>query len=109
VPLNVESLTKFRAAHIAWFRRDGCDYPWRRTHDACAILVSEVMLLQTQIATVLGRGYYTRWMERFPDVQTLAAASEPEILQTCEGLGYYSRARNLQLPPKPNDSKKAGG
>ncbi len=54
------------------------------------------MLQQTQIATVLGRGYYARWMERFPDVTTLAAASEADILQTWEGLGYYSRARNLQ-------------
>ena len=54
------------------------------------------MLQQTQIATVLGRGYYARWMEQFPDVQTLASAGEAEILKAWEGLGYYSRARNLQ-------------
>jgi len=54
------------------------------------------MLQQTQIATVLGRGYYTRWMELFPDVQALAAATEAEILKAWEGLGYYNRARNLQ-------------
>jgi A/G-specific adenine glycosylase len=95
-PLRGESLTEFRAALIAWFRREGRDYPWRRTRDPYAVLVSEVMLQQTQIATVLGRGYYARWMERFPDVAALAAASEPDILQTWEGLGYYSRARNLQ-------------
>lgn len=54
------------------------------------------MLQQTQIASVLGRGYYTRWMEQFPDMATLAAATEAEILKAWEGLGYYSRARNLQ-------------
>lgn len=54
------------------------------------------MLQQTQIATVLGRGYYARWMERFPDASSLAAAREEEILKVWEGLGYYSRARNLQ-------------
>jgi A/G-specific adenine glycosylase len=86
----------FRAALLTWFRAEGRDYPWRQTEDAYAILVSEMMLQQTQIATVLGRGYYQRWMETFPDVETLAAASEPDILRVWEGLGYYSRARNLQ-------------
>jgi A/G-specific adenine glycosylase len=95
-PLNAASRNQFRAALTGWFRHDGRDYPWRRTQDPYAILVSEVMLQQTQIATVLGRGYYARWMERFPDVKTLAAAPEADILQTWEGLGYYSRARNLQ-------------
>lgn len=84
------------AAITAWFAREGRDYPWRQTQDPYAILVSEVMLQQTQIATVLGRGYYARWMAQFPDVQTLAAAGEAEILKAWEGLGYYSRARNLQ-------------
>ena len=86
----------FRATLLAWFRVEGRDYPWRQTEDAYAILVSEMMLQQTQIATVLGRGYYQRWMETFPDVEILAAASEPDILRVWEGLGYYSRARNLQ-------------
>jgi A/G-specific adenine glycosylase len=93
---SAESVRRFQTALVAWFRREGRDYPWRRTHDPYAVLVSEVMLQQTQIATVLGRGYYARWMERFPDVQTLAAAAEAEILKAWEGLGYYSRARNLQ-------------
>jgi A/G-specific adenine glycosylase len=93
---SAETGRGFRAALIAWFRREGRDYPWRRTHDPYAVLVSEVMLQQTQIATVLGRGYYARWMERFPEVKTLAAAREEEILKAWEGLGYYSRARNLQ-------------
>ena len=53
------------------------------------------MLQQTQVKTVLERGYYARWMEKFPDVRTLAAAREDEVLRVWEGLGYYARARNL--------------
>jgi A/G-specific adenine glycosylase len=81
---------------VTWFRDCGRDYPWRRTLDPYAILVSEVMLQQTQISTVLERGYYARWLAQFPDFATLAAASEAEILKAWEGLGYYRRARNLQ-------------
>lgn len=79
-----------------WFLQHGKDYPWRRTTDPYAILVSEVMLQQTQIATVLSRGYYERWLQLFPDFPTLAAAAEQDILKAWEGLGYYRRARNLQ-------------
>ncbi len=79
-----------------WFVHGGRDYPWRRTTDPYAILVSEVMLQQTQIATVLDRGYYTNWMALFPDFATLAKATEAEVLKAWEGLGYYRRARNLQ-------------
>lgn len=79
-----------------WFRCHGKDYPWRQTRDPYAILVSEVMLQQTQITTVLDRGYYVRWMETFPDFKTLAEASEEGVLKAWEGLGYYRRARNLQ-------------
>ncbi len=84
------------AALESWFGAHGKDYPWRRTRDPYAILVSEVMLQQTQIATVLDRGYYARWLERFPDFAALAAAGENDILQAWEGLGYYRRARNLR-------------
>lgn len=87
---------EFRAAIVAWFEENGADYPWRRTRDPYAILVSELMLQQTRIATVLERGYYLRWMERFPDWGALAAAAEDELLAAWEGLGYYNRARNLQ-------------
>jgi A/G-specific adenine glycosylase len=80
----------------AWFQRNGKDYPWRQTRDPYAILVSEVMLQQTQITTVLERGYFQRWMQRFPDFTTLANATEAEVLKLWEGLGYYRRARNLQ-------------
>lgn len=81
---------------VNWFVQNARDYPWRRTRDPYAILVSEVMLQQTQIATVLDRGFYARWLERFPDFKTLAAAREDEVLKAWEGLGYYRRARNLQ-------------
>ncbi|MCB1229858.1 MAG: A/G-specific adenine glycosylase [Verrucomicrobiae bacterium] len=86
----------FQRALIDWFVADGRDYPWRRTADPYAILVSELMLQQTQIATVLERRYFERWLERFPDVAALADAPETDVLKQWEGLGYYNRARNLQ-------------
>ncbi len=89
-------LAAYQEALAGWFRFCGRDYPWRRTCDPYAILVSETMLQQTQIATVLGRGYYSRWMEVFPHWEALAAAREEEVLKLWEGLGYYNRARNLQ-------------
>ena len=76
-----------------WFARHGRDLPWRRTRDPYAILVSEFMLQQTQVATVLD--YYRRWLERFPTVIVLADALEADVLRAWEGLGYYARARNL--------------
>lgn len=82
-----------RSALLAWYDRVRRDLPWRRTRDPYAIWVSEMMLQQTQVATVLD--YYARWMQTFPDVQTLAAASEDAVLAAWQGLGYYSRARNL--------------
>lgn len=81
---------------IDWFQENGENYPWRRTSDAYKILVSEAMLQQTQVKTVLERGYFENWMQQFPDLATLAAADETAILKAWEGLGYYNRARNLQ-------------
>lgn len=86
----------FARALEQWFARHRKDYPWRNTTDPYAILVAEVMLQQTQITTVLERGFYARWLARFPDFTTLAKASEEDVLRTWEGLGYYRRARNLQ-------------
>lgn len=86
----------FRTALVQWFRKHGRDYPWRRTHDPYAVLVSEVMLQQTQIATVLGKGFYTRFLAAFPDVHALAAADDITLLKAWEGLGYYRRARMLR-------------
>jgi len=86
----------FAVALLAWYESVKEDYPWRRTADPYAILVSELMLQQTRIATVVEGGYYDRWMEKFPDEEALAEASEEELLRYWEGLGYYNRARNLQ-------------
>ena len=83
----------FRRSLHAWFRRRGRALPWRETTDPYAILVSEFMLQQTQVATVLP--YYERWLTRFPDFAALARAEESEVLHAWQGLGYYARARNL--------------
>jgi len=79
---------------VRWYERNQRDLPWRRTRDPYAIWVSEIMLQQTRVAAVIP--YYRRFLERFPRVEDLAAASEPEVLSVWSGLGYYSRARNLQ-------------
>ena len=90
---KIHNPKSLRAALGAWFAEHGRDLPWRRTRDPYAIMVSEFMLQQTQVATVVP--YYERWLARFPDFQTLAAATEAEVLALWQGLGYYSRARNL--------------
>ncbi|MCX6880477.1 MAG: hypothetical protein NTW21_42735 [Verrucomicrobia bacterium] len=87
---------EFREALAGWFAGCGKDYPWRRTRDAYAVLVSEVMLQQTQIATVLGKGYFGRFLAMFPEVAALAAADDERLLKAWEGLGYYRRARMLR-------------
>ncbi len=92
----LEGRKAFRDALVRWFSKNGKDYPWRRTEVAYEVLVSEVMLQQTQIATVLGKGYYTRFLEVFPDVQALAAAEDAALLKAWEGLGYYRRVRMLR-------------
>lgn len=86
----------FQQALVQWFHQEGKDYPWRRTTDPYAVLVSEMMLQQTTLAMVLERGHYSRWMQSLPDVASLAAAPESLVLTLWEGLGYYNRARNLQ-------------
>src|SRR5579872_6606305 len=79
---------------LAWYRKFKRDLPWRRTSDPYRIWISEVMLQQTRVAAVIP--YYERFLIRFPDVAVLAAAPEQELLAAWAGLGYYSRARNLQ-------------
>ncbi|WP_313070949.1 A/G-specific adenine glycosylase [Melaminivora sp.] len=80
--------------------------PWQNTRDPYRVWLSEVMLQQTQVATVLG--YYERFLERFPDVQALAAASPDEVLALWSGLGYYSRARNLHRCAQEVAQRHAG-
>jgi A/G-specific adenine glycosylase len=78
---------------LAWFRANGRDLPWRRTRDPYAILVSEVMLQQTQVERVIPR--YRRWLERWPTTGALAAAARAEVIREWQGLGYNRRAVNL--------------
>jgi A/G-specific adenine glycosylase len=86
-------VTKLRGALLRWYRRHRRDLPWRRTRDPWAIWVSEAMLQQTRVETVVP--YYERFLRRFPDVGTLATADLEDVLGLWAGLGYYSRARNL--------------
>ena len=83
----------FTAALLRWFAQYGRELPWRGIGDPYGIWVSEVILQQTRIEQ--GRDYWLRFMERFPTVESLAAASEDEVLRLWQGLGYYSRARNM--------------
>ncbi len=87
-------LMELRQPLLRWYRQNARDLPWRRTHDPYPIWVSEIMLQQTRVAAVVG--YYTRFLEAFPTVEALAAAPEEQLMKLWEGLGYYSRARNLQ-------------
>src|SRR5256714_7889161 len=84
---------RFRRKLLAWWARAARDLPWRRTRDPYRILVSEFMLQQTQVMTVLP--YYKKWLRRFPTFAVLARSSETEVLHAWQGLGYYARARNL--------------
>ena len=85
--------TSFSSALLRWFAQHGRELPWRGIDDPYGIWVSEVILQQTRIDQ--GRDYWLRFMQRFPSVEALAAASEDEVLRLWQGLGYYSRARNM--------------
>ena len=85
---------RLRSCLLRWFARAKRPMPWRKTRKAYAIWVSEMMLQQTTVATVIP--YYERFMTRFPDVESLARADEEAVLSLWSGLGYYSRARNLR-------------
>lgn len=86
-------LAQFRTALLTWFERSRRDMPWRSTTDPYAVWLSEVMLQQTRVDQALP--YFERFLERFPDVRALASAPLDDVLRVWEGLGYYSRARNL--------------
>lgn len=90
LPWNAATITR---PLLAWYRRAGRDLPWRRSRDPYHIWISEVMLQQTQVERV--RDYFQRFLTRFPTVEDLAAAAEPDVLRAWEGLGYYRRARQL--------------
>ena len=91
-------MRSFQAALLNWYRRHKRNLPWRKTLDPYKILVSEIMLQQTQVRTVTP--YYERWFKAFPTLRALAAAPLNQVLKAWEGLGYYSRARNLHALAK---------
>jgi A/G-specific adenine glycosylase len=92
--LRGRELASFRGKLLGWFREYQRDLPWRRNKDPYRIWLSEIMLQQTRVAAVIP--YFERFLERFPDGQALAAAPQDEVLRLWSGLGYYTRARNLQ-------------
>jgi A/G-specific adenine glycosylase len=104
--LNSRKTISFRRALSTWFHQSKRDLPWRQTRDPYATLVSEIMLQQTQAATVIA--YFNRWLRRFPTVGSLASATESEVLHAWEGLGYYARARNLHRCAKTIYGKLSG-
>ncbi|MBI5767483.1 MAG: A/G-specific adenine glycosylase [Verrucomicrobia bacterium] len=89
----IEKKTAFQRALLAWYRTHARPLPWRDAPSLYKTVVSEFMLQQTQVKTV--RPYFARWLEALPDFAALAAAPEAQVLKLWEGLGYYSRARNL--------------
>ena len=111
---------KFRRRLLAWYTRAARDLPWRRTRDPYRVLVSEVMLQQTQVSRVAE--YYPRFLEQFPDIERLARAPARAVREAWDGLGYYARARNLhaaarevvgrydaRLPDKPEELTELPG
>jgi A/G-specific adenine glycosylase len=96
--MSPKAVPTFRRSLIGWFHRHGRELPWRHSSDPYRILVSEFMLQQTQVATVIP--YYNQWLRRFPNFATLARASETDVLRAWQGLGYYARARNLHATAK---------
>lgn len=117
---NVDNILKnfdknaFQVALISWFKAEMRDLPWRKDKDPYKVWVSEVMLQQTRVDTVIP--YFNRFIEKYPDVESLAKADEQELLKMWEGLGYYSRVKNLHSAVKevqeryggviPDDEKK---
>ena len=97
---------RFRGAVLKWYDQHGRKLPWRESADPYRIWLSEVMLQQTTVAAVVP--YFERFTARFPDVQSLAEADVDEVLRLWEGLGYYSRARNLHRASQAVVSEHAG-
>ena len=84
----------FASRLLRWYGQHARALPWRGPRDPYRVWISEIMLQQTRVDTVIP--YYERWMRQFPSLRSLAAASEREVLTAWEGLGYYARARNLR-------------
>jgi A/G-specific adenine glycosylase len=99
-------LQEFRKALLGWFQEFQRDLPWRKNRDPYRIWISEIMLQQTRVAAVVP--YYEQFLSRFPDVQSLASTPQEEVLRLWSGLGYYSRARNLQKAARQIVAEHAG-
>ena len=104
--LQRRELAAFRKQLLGWFRQYQRDLPWRRAKDPYRIWLSEIMLQQTRVAAVIP--FYERFLERFPDIHALATAPQEEVLRLWSGLGYYSRARNLQRAAQEIVAKHGG-
>ncbi len=104
--LDGHELASFRKQLLGWFRQFRRDLPWRRTKDPYRIWLSEIMLQQTRVAAVIP--YYERFLERFPDIRSLAAAPREEVLRLWSGLGYYGRAHNLHKAAQQIVAKHGG-
>ena len=117
---KLKNAQPFTRKVLAWYARAGRDLPWRRTRDPYRVLVSEFMLQQTQVSRV--REYYPRFLERFPDLGSLARAPARAVREAWDGLGYYARARNLHelakcvtrrhdgtLPDEPEELRELPG
>ncbi len=100
-----KKMSRFGETLIRWYQENKRDLPWRDTKDPYKIWISEIILQQTRVAQ--GYDYYCRFVERFPDVFSLARADEDEVMKYWQGLGYYSRARNLH-EAAPLDSRAGG-
>lgn len=100
------TLSAVRRRASAWYREHRRDLPWRQDQDPYAVWVSELMLQQTQVATVIP--YFNRWMKRFPTVTALCNATEDDVLHAWQGLGYYRRARALHAGAKQIQEKHRG-
>src|SRR5581483_2577604 len=97
---------RLRRRLLDWYGRHARDLPWRRTRDPYAVWVSEIMLQQTQVATV--EGYFPRFLAAFPTIEALAAAPQEHVLRQWEGLGYYRRARQMQAAAQQLVREHAG-
>jgi A/G-specific adenine glycosylase len=120
-PISSAAGSAFGKRLRAWYRRNHRDLPWRKTRDPYRILISELMLQQTQVSRVLE--FYARFLETFPTIQHLADARPKRVMESWEGLGYYARARNLHklakhvtrdgadgtLPSEPAELRKLPG
>ena len=104
--LRKARLEKLPALLLPWYDRCARPLPWRGERDPYRIWISETMLQQTRAETV--KGYYARFLQALPDVQALAEAEEERLLKLWEGLGYYSRARNLQKAARQICWERAG-